>query len=920
MILSTRKRRKKKMQIAKYKTMASLIALLLMLTIAASLVALPTVNAAVNYYTSQVYVSVSRDVIGVGQQMLLVMWTADIPPDIGEQAIGGRAVWYNVGINVTKPDGTTETFIIPKTDPVGGSYVTYTPTTVGTYYLQAFFPETWKNTTANQYLYSAGKSIKLPFTVQQAPIQTWPESPLPNGYWTRPISQTARDWYVLTGDWLGTTANVWPRGSSGGNTQRFIYSTGPESAHILWTKPLWAGGIMTADYGNIGYETSHYQGVGFSPLILEGKIYYAYTDTAHSTQGYLCVDLYTGETLYYRNDTMPSVGQIYNYESPNQHGGFPYLWRTSGVTLPEVVQVPRVIQTLNNMSVIYRAASTTINRTATPYAINQTGTLWEMLDGHTGEHVTYIANVSSGGTAVYGKDGSILRYNTANLQTNASLPANYRLTVWNASYGTMPSSQFGTGAWQWRPMGGTFGGTPPYLGGVARNYVHDGNVFWSLNVSIPSLIQTPSSSLLNQTATIRAIREDEYVIFGTAGRNDERGAVKGWLMAVSLKGGQEGQRLWESTFTPPMASLASNVTISLTGIYPEDGVILFESSKLLKRWGYDMTTGALLWESEREPEQNYYSMADNVYEGKLLTTGFGGIVLAYNMTTGKIVWNFTAAPVGFESPYGNYPINIFAIADGKIYTLTGEHSISQPMFRGPNLRCINASNGVELWNLLNFGANGGASLGGIAVWLAEGKVVGLNYFDNQIYCIGIGKSATTVSAPQTAPALGSSVTITGTVTDQTPTGRRTTNDIIDWTLKDTPAISDADMGRWMEYMFQQQIFPSNAKGVEVTLDAIDPNNNYIHIGTVTSDVSGHYGISWTPEVPGTYQIIATFAGSKAYGSSFSETYMTVGPAPPEPITPEPEPPLPPFEMYTLYATIAIIIAVAIATLLLLRKK
>jgi outer membrane protein assembly factor BamB len=438
-------------------------------------------------------------------------------------------------------------------------------------------------------------------------------------------------------------------------------------------------------------------------------------------------------------------------------------------------------------------------------------------------------------------------------------------------------------------------------------------------VSIPSLLGT-RNAVLNETASVRAIREEEYVIFGTAGRNDERGAVKGWLMAVSLKPGQEGQRLWESTFTPPLASFASNVTISLTGIYPEDGVILFESSKLLKRWGYNMTTGAFLWEGEREPEQNYYSMADNVYEGKLLTTGFGGILLAYNMTTGKVVWNFTAAPVGFECPYGNYPINIFAIADGKIYTLTGEHSISQPMFRGPNLRCINASNGVELWNLLNFGANGGASLGGIAVWFAEGKVVGLNYFDNQIYCIGIGKSATTVSAPQTAPALGSSVTITGTVTDQTPTGRRNTNDIIDWTLKDTPAISDADMGRWMEYMFQQQIYPANAKGVNVTLTAIDPNNNYIPIGTTTSDASGHYGISWTPEVPGTYQIIATFAGSAAYGSSFSETYMTVGPAPEPPAEIPPEPPLPPFEMYTLYATIAIIIAIGIVGFLILRKK
>jgi hypothetical protein len=128
------------------------------------------------------------------------------------------------------------------------------------------------------------------------------------------------------------------------------------------------------------------------------------------------------------------------------------------------------------------------------------------------------------------------------------------------------------------------------------------------------------------------------------------------------------------------------------------------------------------------------------------------------------------------------------------------------------------------------------------------------------------------------------------------------------------------MEAWMEYMFQQRPMPSNAKGVNVTLDAIDPNNNFIHIGTTTSDLTGAYGFVWTPEVPGTYQIIATFAGSAAYGSSFAQTYMGVGEAPPTPAEPQPEPAQPPLDMYLLYATIAIIIAVAIATLLLLRKK
>ena len=90
------------------------------------------------------------------------------------------------------------------------------------------------------------------------------------------------------------------------------------------------------------------------------------------------------------------------------------------------------------------------------------------------------------------------------------------------------------------------------------------------------------------------------------------------------------------------------------------------------------------------------------------------------------------------------------------------------MWRGPNIRCINATDGEEIWNLLGFGANGGAHLTGQYMQIGDGKVVGLNYFDNKIYCIGKGRSATTVSAPQIVPAVGSSVMITGTVTDQTP--------------------------------------------------------------------------------------------------------------------------------------------------------
>ena len=101
-----------------------------------------------------------------------------------------------------------------------------------------------------------------------------------------------------------------------------------------------------------------------------------------------------------------------------------------------------------------------------------------------------------------------------------------------------------------------------------------------------------------------------------------------------------------------------------------------------------------------------------------------------------------------------------------------------------------------------------------------------------------------------------------------------------------PAMSDASQEAWMEYLYMQQPVPANATGVTVTLDAIDPNNNYVHIGTATSDMSGTFSYAWSPTIEGKYTIIATFPGSKSYGASYAETAAVVTAAPSSP-TPTP---------------------------------
>jgi hypothetical protein len=52
-----------------------------------------------------------------------------------------------------------------------------------------------------------------------------------------------------------------------------------------------------------------------------------------------------------------------------------------------------------------------------------------------------------------------------------------------------------------------------------------------------------------------------------------------------------------------------------------------------------------------------------------------------------------------------------------------------------HFRCINASNGVEVWSILFWGVNMGYNQPNMA--MADGIIVGLNSFDNQKYAFGI---------------------------------------------------------------------------------------------------------------------------------------------------------------------------------------
>jgi hypothetical protein len=204
--------------------------------------------------------------------------------------------------------------------------------------------------------------------------------------------------------------------------------------------------------------------------------------------------------------------------------------------------------------------------------------------------------------------------------------------------------------------------------------------------------------------------------------------------------------------------------------------------------------------------------------------------------------------------------------------------------------------------------------------IGDGIIALQDTYDQRVYAVGKGPSQTTVSASPKVTVQGSSVIVEGTVTDVSPG----TNEYA-LTARfpaGVPAVSDESQSQWMKYVYMQFAKPTDASGVAVSLDVIDPNGNYRHIGNTTSDSSGAFSYQWTPDIAGKYTVIATFEGSRSYYGSFSETAIGIDQAATTP-TPSPQPLQSVADQYFVPAIAGLfiaIIAIGIAMALLIVRK
>ncbi len=792
------------------------------------------------------YLSFSPNPIGVGQTLLVNMWTTS--PPAANRYLAGFTVTF------TKPDGTQKT-LGPYHSYVadGTCWFEYVVDQVGTWKVKFDFPGQWfpagkyvggvlnnastasgANYYPNEY-FDPASTAEQTLIVQSEPVMSW-YSPLPTDYWTRPISLNNREWAAIGGNypWFyqsnGASMNAAPRWLG-------PFITSSNSAHVMWKQQTgFPAGIIGGEAGNYGNKAA-----ATNPsVIFEGRCYATQTVQWYNGSYLNCAvsyDLRTGK-MYYMNP----IAAPFNGVTPT------FIEYTAGA--PSVV-VPGAgaDQTFTaNLKTLSGSQLYTIN----PFT------------GAITSNITAMAGLYHAGWVLSSQIINATR-------------GDYRLINWTTS-GT--SNNFASRI----VYNVSCAFNPSYLTAGYLTYQY------------PANLDVNNATMMSQPYYVTYQTDLEAGICIYQGRFINGNVNGGRLIGYSLT---TGQLMWNITTTE--TPFNPGTAVPDQGIYScvmENGIIE----------GFNEKTGALLWKTQIDGAWGeFWGYVQASAYGVFMYFGYDGIY-ALNWTTGKIAWHFYAPATPFETPYNYNGTSVYSftgsplVADGKLYIDNNEHTPSAPYTRGWSFYCINATDGTLIWKV---------NEPMVAGPMADGYTTAADGYSGYMYVFGKGTSTTTVTAPDIDVSLGTGITIKGTVLDATPA------------QMNKPCVSEASMGAYMSYIHLQSPIPTNLTGVPVQLTAIDSNNNVIDIGSTTTN--GYYGTfsyAWTPPKQGLYTITASFAGSPGYGSSSAATAVTVGPAQETPKTPEANPPtdLTPLYYGIAAAAIAIIIAVAIVGILVVRKK
>jgi len=798
----------------------SLIALILMIVLAMPIIMqIPhSVNAAstVNV-TDYLFVSVAPSPVGVGQTVYVsIFFTKPIPT-----MYGGAAQYTGLTINIVKPDGTNETLGPYTADTTGGvGGITFAPAAIGNYTFQGIFPGQSLGADYTGTTYNMNPALSPPVTlvVQQSPVSGYSSPPLPTSYWTRPIYGSNYGWaQTIGGNWygLGRPAfdNTGGYDASGNNFQP--YSTAPTTSHILWTKPVTTGGQPGGE--TVANQMSSYAST--SPLyhscemiILNGVVYYNLWAAQTDNAGITAVNLRTGQTLWTQNTTDILIyGQVVNFHNNEEFGSQAFLWTSH-------------LAGYDGMGMFG------------PNALYD----YNILDPVTGNQMATVTDIPSAIAGLFATSTSALidsnESNTAGAILIYYIDSN-NLIMWNSTQCLSPAGGFGSPTGSYKPTG---------------SYNFTAGIMWT----VPLPTANPAFGLFGGVENNQAIVLTSYpsVLPTFAVQYGASYATDVAYDPIT------GAKLWG----PINQTLPEFDQVGV--VAAGDGVYVRHDKDTDQLYGYSLTTGQLLW----GPTQLVGNALSHLYEsaaiayGKVYIWDFGGYCNAVNLSTGKLVWNYTRGSSGYDNPYGEYPLWVYdsqSIADGMLF-LSESRMYDPPLFSGAEKLAINCTTGKLVWSVLGF-------YGRDASPISMGEMLAWNSYDGQIYAYGQGPTKTTVSAPNAGVTTGSAITISGTVTDISSGASQ--NAVAANFPNGLPCVSDASMSQFMAAVYMQQPMPANDTGVPVTISVTDNNKNTYVIGTAITDPNGFYSLSWKPQISGNYTVTASFAGTQSYYGSSANT-------------------------------------------------
>ncbi len=688
------------MHITNNAKLATTITAILMLTLTIPLSALPVTYAddALEVPTF-LELNVAPNPVGVSQTAYINAFLSKPPLTAG---LGGSGTMYeDITIEVTRPDGSIETFGPYTSDSTGGTWDTFVPTQTGNYTFKASYPEQhveeystdlFGNTNFYNLTYLASESDTVTLTVQTEPI-SGTFTPLPTEYWTRPIYSTNYLWGQLGGSWYSLAAPAFATTgdySANGNFQ--AYSTAPNIGHIMWTKPTHFGGQVGSPISSdqeSQYMTTTIATNFFEPIILNGILYYTeFAGPNAQKSGWTAVDIRTGETLWTRSagesgtETI-RMGQILCFNSIQEYGSWTFLY---GVPAAGLFSSP---------------------------------TFMSIYDAYTGEYVANITNIKNPSYIIDTENeqqGTLLGYYTDS----------GNLVCWNSTKLMMSHS------WDKitiRPTG---------------TYNWSEGIEWSVPLDADS----------SMTSASIIYRSTDEVVLRYAPTSSTFSSLSYGYQTTAAYDGQTGDKLWgpKNQTIPEL----EDVSVVAAG---EDIYVLHDKDTN-EAYGYSLETGEKIWGPVELPGNAWSSLsrAAEIAYGKVYIFDFGGYVNALDCSTGAIEWTHVPRNAGYDTSYGIYPLWYNGmIADEKLF-ISESHMYDPPMYPGAQQLALNTTTGELVWSIHSF-------TGRVPTVCADGYLIQWNSYDAQIYSIGKGPTETTVVASPKISGQGDSVLVEGTVMD-----------------------------------------------------------------------------------------------------------------------------------------------------------